>query len=221
MNAGEILSNLFKNYRVWLVFAVILAVLAAAVSIYVVQLHTGVVRVVAVRQDIRAGEVLSPQSLTFVDWPRGAVTPDTLRSPQAAAGMAARGFIPEGTVLHSRMLVPFQQAGMAGSLAALGEEYVAVAVPNTLATTVGGVLESGNRIDVYAKPSEKALVPEKIASDVLVLRAGTVQTPQGEQQAPGVVLALSPGDLERLLPHLTDGKEASLLFVLKPLKGGE
>lgn len=214
------MTNLFKNYRTWLVFAAVLAVLAAAISIYAVRSCIGAVRVVVVKQDVQAGEVLSAQNLTLVEWPRGAVTPDTLRSPQAAVGMAARGFIPAGTALRTPMLVPLQQAGVAGDLAALGKEYVAVAVPNTLATTVGGTLESGNRVDIYAKPDEKAPAPEKIASDVLVLRAGAVKTPQGEQQTPGIVLALSPNDLEHLLPHLTGGKEGSLLFVLKPLKEG-
>jgi len=212
--------NLFKNYRTWLLFATVLAVMAAVVSVYTVRSYVGTVRVVAVKQDVQAGEVVSAQNLTYVEWPRGAVTPDTLRSPQGVAGMVARGFIPAGTVLRTPMLVSPQQAGVAGNLATLGKDYVAVAVPNTLATTIGGVLESSNRVDIYAKPDEKAPAPEKIASDVLVLRAGTVKTPEGEQQAPGIVLALSSDDLERLLPYLTGGKENSLLFVLKPLEEG-
>ena len=209
-----------KNFKYWLLVAAVFAVLAAVGSVQAVRQFAGAVQAVAVKRDVQAGEVLTQNDLVTVEQARGTLYRDAVLSARDAAGMAARGFVPAGTVLRRSMLVPPQMAGVAGSLASLGPGYVAVAVPNTLGTTVAGTLESGNRVDIYSRSGDKE-PPVKAASDVLVLRAGVVRTAQGEQPVQGVVLAVPAGDLDKLLPYITGGKEASLTFVLKPLQGAE
>lgn len=209
-----------KNFKYWLLVAVVFAVLAAVGSVQAVRQFAGVVQAVAVKRDVQAGEVLTQNDLVMVEQARGTLYKDAVLLARDAAGMAARGFVPAGTVLRRSLLVPPQMVGVAGSLTSLGSGYVAVAVPNTLGTTVAGMLESGNRVDIYSRSSDKE-PPVKAASDVLVLRTGVVRTAQGEQPVQGVVLAVPAGDLDKLLPYITGGKEASLTFVLKPLQGME
>lgn len=210
--------NVFKNYRYWLLAAAVFAVLAAVAAIQTVRSFAGVVQVVAVKRDVAANEMLTANDLTLVEQAKGSLYPDVVAAPRDAAGMVARGFIPAGTVLRRSMLMPPQQAGVAGSVAALGGDYVAVAVPNTLGTTVAGTLAAGNRVDIYSRASDKE-PPVKVAADVLVLQAGTVQTSQGAQPTQGVILALAAKDLDKVLPYFTGGKENSLTFVLKPPAG--
>lgn len=212
--------NALKNFRYWLLAAVVFAAVAAVGSVQAVRSFAGAVQAVAVKRDVQAGEVLTQNDLTLVEQARGTLYGDAVLSPRDAAGMAVRGFLPAGTVLRRSMLVPPQQAGVAGAVASLGPGYVAVAVPNTLGTTVAGTLEAGNRVDIYSRASDKE-PPVKVASDVLVLRAGTVRTREGEQPTQGVVLAVPEADLPKLLPYVTGGKEASLTFVLKPLASGQ
>lgn len=212
--------NALKNFRYWLLAAVVFAAVAAVGSVQAVRSFAGAVQAVAVKRDVQAGEILTQNDLTLVEQARGTLYGDAVLSPRDAVGMAVRGFLPAGTVLRRSMLVPPQQAGMAGAVASLGPGYVAVAVPNTLGTTVAGTLESGNRVDVYSRASDKE-PPVKVASDVLVLRAGAVRTREGEQPTQGVVLAVPEADLPKLLPYVTGGKEASLTFVLKPLASGQ
>jgi len=208
-----------KNYKVWLVASVVFAVLAAVAAVSVVRSYVGAVQVMAAAKDISPGQVVGATQLVPVDVPQGNLYPDAVRGAADVAGMVAKGYVPAGTVLRKSMFAPPQAAGAAGQLALLGGDRLAVAVPNSLYTTVAGVLKAGDRVDIYALVKDGQ--PEKLISDVLVLQAGTVSTGDGQQQqTPGVVVALTQEELSKVLPHLS-GDQARLVFVLKPAEAGE
>lgn len=210
-----------KNYRAWIVISVALAVLAGVLTVYTVRSYVGTVRVIAVARDIDAGQVVEAGSLVAVDVPKGILYPDAVRSANEVAGMVAKGYVPAGTILRKSLFVPPQAAGAAGRLSTLGGDFLAVAVPNSLYTTVAGVLQPGDRVDIYARAKDN-VPPEKLARDIQVLQAGTVTTRDGQQQTQGVVIALKQDELSRILPYLF-GDQAKLVFVLKPvgMSGGK
>lgn len=208
--------NLLKNYKAWLILAVILAIGAGALSVWLIRSYVGTVRVASALTDLEAGAVIQAHNITQVDCARGNLYPDAVRDPREVAGMVAKGFIPGGTILRKSMFMPPQTAGISGQLAALGKGYRAVAIPNTMSTTVAGAVQAGDRVDVYASPKDSAN-HVKILSDALVLQAGSVQTSEGQQQSPGLVLALSEKEAEAIIDYLPSGKkESPLIVVLKP-----
>lgn len=204
-----------KNYRTWIVISVVLAVLAGVLTVYTVRSYVGTVRVMAAARDVNAGQVVEAGSLVAVDVPKGVLYPDAVRNASEVAGMVAKGYVPAGTILRKSLFVPPQAAGAAGRLSTLGGDFLAVAVPNSLYTTVAGVLQPGDRVDIYARAKDN-VPPEKLAQDIQVLQAGTVTTKDGQQQTQGVVIALKQDELSRILPYLF-GDQAKLVFVLKPV----
>lgn len=208
--------NFLKNYKAWLILTVVLAVAAGALSVWLVRSYVGTVRVAAVLSDIEGGAVMQAQSVTMVDCAKGNLYPDAVRDPKQVVGMVARGFIPRGTLLRMSMFMPPQMAGISGQLAALGKDYRAVAIQNTMSTTVAGAVQAGDRVDIYASPKDSD-THIKILSDVLVLQAGSVKTSEGQQQTQGLILAVHEKDLESIIDYLPGGKkESPLTVVLKP-----
>lgn len=210
--------NFLKNYKAWLILTVVLAVAAGALSVWLIRSYVGAVKVASALTDLEAGAVAQARNVTMVDCARGNLYPDAVRNPSEVAGMVTRGFIPSGTILRKSMFMNPQMAGISGQLSALGKEYRAVAVTNTMSTTVAGTVQSGDRVDVYASPKDAA-THIKLLDDVLVLQAGSVKTSEGQQQSPGLVLALKDKDAEALIDYLPGGKkEAPLTVVLKPVQ---
>lgn len=210
--------NLLKSYKPWLVLTVFLAIGAGALSVWLVRSYVGTVKVVSALTDLDAGAVIQAQNMTQVDCASGNLYPDAVRDPREVAGMVARGFIPGGTILRRSMFMSPQVAGVSGQLAALGKGYTAVAIPNTMSTTVAGALQSGDRVAVYASPKDAA-AHIKLLDNVLVIQAGSIKTNEGQQQSPGLVLALKEKDAETLIDYLPGGKkEVPLVVVLKPVQ---
>ena len=211
--------QLFKNYRIWLIMSVTMAVLAGIVAVSAVRSYVDTVKVVATTREVDSGQIVDAGFLTMVDVPRGNLYPDAVYNAGEIAGMVARGYIPAGTVLRRSMFMPLAAAGTAGQLSVMsentGEKYLAVAVPNSLHTTVAGVLQSGNRVDIYTQARGENPSPELLASNVQVIQAGF--TRDGQQRTEGVVIAVRQQELSRILPYLFGGR-GELVFVLRPVE---
>lgn len=212
--------NYLKNYKAWLALTILLAAAAGALSVSLVRSYVGTVKVASALTDLDAGSVIRAQNTAQIDCARGNLYPDAVREPREVAGMVARGFIPGGTILRKSMFVPPQMSGVSGRLSSMGRDYRAVAVANTMSTTVAGVVQAGDRVSIYVS-SKDASAHVKLLDDVLVLQAGAVETREGEQQTQGLVLALGEKDAENLIDYLPGGrKEAPLIFFLKPAEEG-
>ena len=208
---------LFKNYKIWIIMSVTMAVLAGIGAVSAIRAYVDTVEVVAAAREVDAGQMIGANFLVMVDVPRGNLYPDAIYSAGEIAGMVAKGYIPAGTVLRRSMFMPFAAAGVSGQLSVMsentGEKYLAVAVPNSLHTTVAGVLQPGNRVDIHAQARGENSLPELLASNVQVIQAGF--TRDGQQQTQGVVIAVRQEELSRILPHLFGGQ---LVFVLRPVE---
>jgi Flp pilus assembly protein CpaB len=212
--------NFLKNYKAWLALMLLFAAGAGFLSVHLIRSYTGTVEVVSALTDLDAGSVIRAQSTAMVDCARGNLYPDAVSDPGEVAGMVARGFIPGGTILRKSMFVSPRMSGVSGQLTSLGRDYRAVAVANTTATTVAGVVRPGDRVSIYVSPKE-APAHVKLLDDVLVVQAGAVETGEGQQQTSGLVLALGEKDAETLIDYLPGGrKEAPLIFFLKPVEEG-
>ncbi len=200
--------NVLKNYKVFLVLAVISAVITGIIAMTVINNYTGTVKVAVAGHDITEGTQISATDLRFVDYPKGALYNDTVINT-GIVGQVAKGFIPSGTVLRSSMFSSLQMAGITGKLKSLGNGYYAVSVPSNSDTTVAGSLQNGDRVDIYKVDKDNV---SAVAKNIKVLQA-TITTSNGEQQSQGVVIAVNSSDLNNVLSALN----SKLVFVLSPV----
>jgi Flp pilus assembly protein CpaB len=200
-----------KNYKLWLVAAVLLAFAAGMISVVTIRNFSATEKAFATASDITP--VTPELNLAPVDVARGNLYPDTVRSETDLMGVIPKGFIPAGTVLRKSMFQPVESAGMSGKLAMLGNDRVAIAIPNDLYTSIAGNLAEGDIVDVYLRP--KGTMPELALANVPVLQGATTVMPEGEQTSQGIVLAIPAGELSKILQGMQG--DQSMLLVLKPI----
>jgi Flp pilus assembly protein CpaB len=197
------------NYKLWLVLSVVFALGVAYLSFVLVQNYAGAVKVVIASKDINQNDSVSPSSINFVSYPKSALYKDTVINPAEIAGMIAKGYIPQGTVLRKSMFIPPQMAGMSGQIKLLGDNYYAVAVPSSLNTTIAGTLQPGDYVDIYKNDKANANL---VLKNVKVMQTPVTQKDGSGNNAQGIVLAIQEQDLNTLLSSMN----GNLTFVLHP-----
>lgn len=210
--------NIFRNYKLWLILSVVLAVSAGIAAVFAIRAYVGTVPVLAAKADIQDGHIMMKEDLTTVDCAKGNLYPDTLTDVKEVIGLAAKGYIPAGTILRGAMFAPAEDYKTASLLKKLGKDYRAIAIPNSILTNVAGMLNPGDKVTVYviSKNFDKKL---KLLSNCLVLQSGTIQTPDGTEETPGIVLALPEKDAEVIIDYLPGGKrEATFVVTLQPVE---
>lgn len=103
-----------------------------------------VVEVLVARQDIPAGATLTDDVLERVDWPTALLPKDVLVDSDALANQVATAMILMGEpVTESRV-------GESVSMLHVPRGFTAVSVPSEDVLAVGGAVEQGSVVDVYA-----------------------------------------------------------------------
>lgn len=207
---------MFKSHKFWLAATVILAVAAALIASTILRNYVGVEKVAAVSRDLQPDQVLTDKDLAIAEVVKGNLYSDAV-TPQQAAGKTAIGYIPNGTILRSSMLQS-APATISGKIAALGNDYVAVAILNTLQTSVAGAVNTGDYVDIYAEvpgQGQNATVTTTLlAKGVLVLQGTTTKNnEQKDQSTQGIIISVGPDDFNNLLPYLS-GKNGQLVCAL-------
>ncbi|GAB6875572.1 Flp pilus assembly protein CpaB [Thermaerobacter litoralis] len=128
--------------------------IAAGVSLYVYASNLqATVAVLQLNRPVEAGTPITKGLLGVAYVPAEAVPEDAIRSWDAIEGKAARGWIPEGTILRESLLLPKEQA-KSPIEEVLGTNMVAMTVP--LQVQSGGLLPSaGDRIMLYGLMAEQ------------------------------------------------------------------
>lgn len=208
-----------KNKAAYFVAAsVALAAIAAVVAVYSVRVATHLVPVVVAARDIDAYSEITPMSVRMEEVPAGAVTADTLRSLDEAAGKYARTAILAGTPVRKANLAT---AGGHGLLAAQltdmkAPEMRAFAIPYTPDTAVAGRITPGDRVDVVAavrveSASGTVSMAKIIAAGVEVLDVTQQSATADTKQT--VVVAVTPAQAEDIAYALVAG---SVRLALNP-----
>jgi hypothetical protein len=170
---------------------VVAVVLAALVGAWVVATSSETIRVVVAARDIDPGELIGVDDLRVVEVGRGG----GLRAIQSSRqdlilGQAARGPIPEGTVLNTDLFTDRDEA------VPVGQVVVGAALEPGAAPTSS--LSAGDRVDVVGVAPSTGGPPAADAA-AAVLTSGTVWSvaPTGEGSSSQVwVSLLVPADAQ-------------------------
>lgn len=131
-------------------------------------------KVLVATQDIELGHKLSPNDMSWVDWPRNAVPKGALvqsEKPEALdnlVGQTAKAPIYDGEPIREQRLVNTDRGFMAAILPK-GKRAIAVSVEAE--TTAGGFILPGDRVDlILTKPGNAgAAISETFLENVRVL----------------------------------------------------
>ncbi len=180
-----------KNYRIFFVAAVVCAVLAALVGVYGYNTVAKMDNVVIASRDIIADETASDGNITVGKEPAGSLKADSVQNINEIKGMVAKGFVPAGTPLRKSMFMQSSGAGAAARLSAMEGNKVAIALPDTIDTSVGKALKKGDKVAV--KGATKAG-----AKTVLCAAADVLEVVNKEKDIIAVILALTPTEAEQI-----------------------
>lgn len=207
---------MLRNYRLMFFLFVVCAAIAAIIAVVTLNRASGLAQAAVAAANISEDEVASSRNVGTAKIPQAAVQSDTAASPADLQGMAARGFIPAGTVLRRSM---FQKISASGAEAKLSLEpgLVAVALPVGLDTTVGGEVRAGCRVDVAAVKKDGSMVA--VASGVEVLSVPDTSS-QNQNSLKGVVLGMQKGAADQLLALEKASGSSIVMELLPPPVGG-
>ncbi|MTI84392.1 MAG: hypothetical protein FH756_10905 [Firmicutes bacterium] len=194
-----------RNYKLFFIASVAFAVMVAALAAYGYNSVAGMVPVVISSTSIAPDEMVTGKNVMPGRTPRGALKMDTIRDSRQLAGMTAKGYIPQGTVLRESMFQPISNAGVPAKLSLLNGR-VAVAVPADIYTTVGNSLKEKNTVSVRA--SKEGITRE------LIKKATVLAIPKKGGVKGAVVLAVTPDEADAILSAQSAGE--SLAMHLNP-----
>lgn len=147
--------------------------------------------------DIHTDDMASPKNTGPGQTPRGALQGDTILTPSDLDGMAAKGYIPAGTVLRKSMFQPMSKTGITAKLATMPGK-IAIALPANLNTLVGGVIKPSDKVNI--KASEEGKTSELIKEAIILT------TPNKGSNDNAITIAVTPQEAQELWNAQSLGK---------------
>lgn len=163
----------------WIAMGALLVGLAGLLGAYVFSVMSDTLAVTVAAHDIEPGEVLGPDDIRVVEMGRTS----ELRAVQSdqqelILGLAARGPIPEGTVLNTGLFVPNDEVIPAGKVV-VGAAFEAGAIPTRS-------LSAGDRVGMLRVVDGTASIGASTESTVAELGEATVWAVEGDTSAESV-----------------------------------
>lgn len=190
-----------KNYRVYFIGSLIIAIVVALLAAYAYNTVAKMVPVAVAARDIRADETPTEKSVVMGNEPAGSLKPDSITNIAELKSTVAKGFIPAGTPLRKSMFQPVNGAGVAARLGAMGSNLVAVAVAPSADTTVGNTIKRGDKVIVKAA---KAAAVEMISQSAEVLDL-PVSSNDSKNGINAVVLAVPVTEADKIVAAKVNG----------------
>ena len=191
---------------VLLILALMLALAAAVYAANWVTRRTdaSAAQVVVATTDVELGTKLTPQMLTVVDWPTGALPPGAFADVARLQDRVLRVGVLKGEAIVERKLAPVGSQGGLAAVIAEGKRAMTVRVNDVVG--VAGFALPGTYVDVMVNThkaqarGEDAQISKTVLEQVLVL--AVAQEASRDETQPKVVsavtLELTPPDAEKL-----------------------
>lgn len=165
--------------------------LAALVGVYGYNTVAKMSNVVVASRDIAADETIGDSNITTGKEPAGSLKLDSVRNIGEIRGMIAKGFIPAGTPLRKSMFISASGAGVAARLSAMDGNKVAIAMPDTVDTSIGKALKKGDKVAVNGTTKAGTRT-------VLCPVADVLEVVDKDNGITAVILALTPTEAEQI-----------------------
>jgi len=192
-----------------LVLLILALMLALAAAVYASkwvtrQTDASAAQVVVAVADVELGTKLTPQMLTVVDWPTGALPPGAFPDVARLQDRVLRVGVFKGEAIVERKLAPVGSQGGLAAVIAEGKRAMTVRVNDVVG--VAGFALPGTYVDVMVNThkaqarGEDAQISKTVLEQVLVL--AVAQEASRDETQPKVVsavtLELTPPDAEKL-----------------------
>jgi pilus assembly protein CpaB len=175
--------------------------------------NSGSLHYVAVTRAVDAGETLSAQDVTPLEWP-GKPVPGALTRTEDVAGKATLSALAPGVPVLDKQ-VSSTAAGLSGKIP---EGMRAMSLKSNDVVGVAGYLLPGTRVDVLVtlhEPGSQDSVTSTVLQDAQVMTAGQKMQPDPDGKAARVdvvTLLVSPEDAEKVALASAQG---AIQFVLR------
>ncbi len=177
-----------------LAVSLLAGLLAAFLSVNFLRGVTRSTAVLVATRDVEAFTPLTPSLFKVEHLPSGAVPPDAVTDVASLNGRYARTLLLEGTVVRQGHLAT--STGSKGSLAAKlteagqpGMRALAIAVDS--ATSVGGTVQAGDKVDIIAAVRlDRTGAPATTISKVIARAVPVLERTEGEGTGKGTVVVM-------------------------------
>ncbi|WP_028987614.1 Flp pilus assembly protein CpaB [Thermicanus aegyptius] len=206
-----------KGRKVFLLTGLILAVLAGYLVNGYIKKFSETKTVYAFTQDVDPTVPLSPDMLIEKELPVAAVPQDAITDKNVVTGKNTRGIVLKDTIARLQMFIDTEKTRVSGTLLQKGGDLVAIALPLSIETTVGGSVLPGDKVDVYALSKAGA---EKILEGVEVIKGTPAPQKNNDQAAnknEAIVLAVPQDRVDAYERAIAAG--STIQVVLLPLQG--
>lgn len=206
-----------KGRKAFLLTGLILALLAGFLVNGYIKKFSETKTVYAFTQDVDPTIPLSPDMLIEKELPVAAVPQDAITDKNVVTGKNTRGIVLKDTIARLQMFIDTDKTRVSGTLLQKGGDLVAIALPLSIETTVGGSVLSGDLVDVYALSKTGA---EKILEGVEVIKGTPVPQKNNDQttnQNEAIVLAIPQDRVDVYERAIAAG--STIQVVLLPLQG--
>ena len=191
-----------KSGALFLIGAILFALIAALLTAGLIRSHTETKDVVAVVRDVKAFEKLTSSDLTVMTVPAAAVPDDAVTRVEDVEGQYIEFGLLTQTIVRQGHIPGVGGSSLSAKLTVSElSQMRAFALPYDNVITLGGKIEPENRIDIVGaiKLEEEGAATRTIAQNIRVL-----DVIAGEQAA--VIIAVEPALAEELVFLLENGK---------------
>ncbi|MFT9486613.1 MAG: Flp pilus assembly protein CpaB [Tepidibacillus sp.] len=139
-----------KGRKIFIILGLLIAVFASVLTYRYLESYSQTKTVLVLAQDVEANQPILPEMLIEKELPLAAVPDDAITNRKVVVGKSIRGMIMKDTIIQGSMLIDTNQSRMSGVLLEKGVNFRGIALPLDISTTVGGTLQTGDYVDVYA-----------------------------------------------------------------------
>ncbi len=205
-----------KGRKIFFIVGILLAGVSSYLAYHYLNSHTETKTVLVLNENVEANQPISPDMLVEKELPIAAVPTDAIVNSKLVIGKSIRGMVLKDTIIRMEMLINTEQSRMSGMLLSKGSNFTAIALPIGIETTVGGTIQTGDYVDVYALNDKTGA--EKILNDIEVLKGtplNTEKTSSMNRHDFAVVLAVPNKAVQGFEQALANG--STIHLVLLPL----
>ncbi|NDI36644.1 hypothetical protein [Chengkuizengella sediminis] len=195
-----------------IIFGLVLGLLAFGASYVSIFQQNETVETYVFKENVNTSNALGPDMFEKKELPKAVVPSDLITDPKVVEGKILKGFTLRGSVLRLGMLVEASETKMSGKLLKFEDANTrAIAIPLSTNNTVGGTVQTGDKIDLYIIDNN-IKTGIRFAERVEVLE-GTPKDDDKGLENKSIKVALSTDLVEEYVDYMAGGADTFVSLI--------